>query len=153
MTVATVTTNFVNIYMSSLALRSLMPKAGDQVTVWSTGLVGAALSAFSGAWLERYAGFMLVLGGTLVPVGGILLARFYLIRSEVRVDALYDRSGEFGRHRGFDLAGLAAWAAGAATYYLARGIGGTLPSLIVAVAAYLVSKRGPIYRATGPLRD
>lgn len=153
MTVATVTTNFVNIYMSSLALRSLMPKAGDQATVWTTGLLGAALSAFSGAWLERYAGFMLVLGGTLVPIGGILLARFYLIRSEVRTEALYDRSGEFSRHHGFDLAGLTAWAAGAATYYLARGVGGTLPSLVVAVATYLALKRGQTYLATGPLRD
>jgi purine-cytosine permease-like protein len=153
MTVATVTTNFVNIYMSSLALRSLMPKAGDQVTVWSTGLVGAALSAFSGAWLDRYASFMLVLGGTLVPVGGILLARYYLIRSEVRVDALYDVSGEFSRRRGFDVAGLAAWAAGGTAYYLARGIGSTLPSLVVAVATYLALKRGRAYLAAGPLRD
>src|SRR5674536_225922 len=63
MTVATVTTNFVNIYMSSLALRSLVPKAGDQVSVWSTGLIAAALSLFSGAWLDRYASFMLVLDG------------------------------------------------------------------------------------------
>ena len=78
MTVATVTTNFVNIYMSSLALRSLVPRAGGQLTVWSTGLVAAGLSLFSGAWLDRYASFMMVLGGILVPVGGILLARFYL---------------------------------------------------------------------------
>ena len=88
MTVATVTTNFVNIYMSSLALRSLVPKAGDQVSVWSTGLIAAALSLFSGAWLDRYASFMLVLGGILVPVGGILFARFYLLRTPVRVQAL-----------------------------------------------------------------
>ena len=146
MTVATVTTNFVNIYMSSLALRSLMPKAGDQVTVWSTGLVGTALSAFSGAWLERYAGFMLVLGAILVPVGGILLARFYLVRSEVRVDALYDGSGEFGRRRGIDPAGFVAWAAGSVTYYAARGIGGTVPSLVVAVAAYLALRRAMAWR-------
>ena len=142
MTVATVTTNFVNIYMSSLALRSLMPKAGDQVTVWSTGLIGAALSVFSGAWLERYASFMLVLGGILVPVGGILLARFYLVRSDVPVDALYDPSGEFGRHRGFDVAGLVAWAAGGAAYYAAHSIGGTVPSLVVSVVTYLALKRG-----------
>lgn len=143
MTVATVTTNFVNIYMSSLALRSLMPRAGDQATVWSTGLIGTALSVFSGAWLDRYASFMLVLGGMLVPIGGILLARFYLIRAEVRVEALYDWSGEFGRNHGLDLAGLVAWAAGAITYYLAGSLGGTLPALVVAVVAYLVLKRGP----------
>jgi purine-cytosine permease-like protein len=152
MTVATVTTNFVNIYMSSLALRSLLPRVGDQATVWSTGLVGAALSAFSGVWLERYASFMIVLGGILVPVGGILLARFYLIRTAVRVGALYDRSGEFGRHRGLDLAGLAAWAAGGAAYYAAHGVGGTLPSLVVSMGAYLALKRARAYRTAAPRR-
>ena len=94
MTVATVTTNFVNIYMSSLALRSLVPKAGDQLTVWSTGLIAAGLSVFSGAWLDRYASLMVVLGGILVPVGGILVARFYLVRTPVRTQSLYDPSGE-----------------------------------------------------------
>jgi len=141
MTVATVTTNFVNIYMSSIALRSLAPKAGDQLAVWSTGLVAAGLSLFSAAWLSRYASFMVVLGGILVPVGGILLARFYIVRAPVRVESLYDHGGEFGRHWGFDVAGLAAWACGGAAYYLAGRIGGTLPALAVAMGAYLLLKR------------
>lgn len=141
MTVATVTTNFVNIYMSSLALRSLFPRAGDQATVWSTGLIGAALSLFSGGWLDRYASLMVVLGGILVPVGGILLARFYLVRSPIGVETLYDASGEFGRRRGFDVAGLGAWAAGCAAYYLAAGIGGTMPALLVAMGVYLGLRR------------
>jgi NCS1 family nucleobase:cation symporter-1 len=141
MTVATVTTNFVNIYMSSLALRSLVPRAGDQLTVWSTGLIAAALSLFSGAWLDRYASFMLVLGGILVPVGGILVARFFLVAAPVRVDSLYDSSGEFGRRGGFDLAGLIAWAAGGAAYYLAAGIGGTMPALLVTIVVYLALRR------------
>jgi NCS1 family nucleobase:cation symporter-1 len=141
MTVATVTTNFVNIYMSSLALRSLVPRAGGQLTVWSTGLVAAGLSLFSGAWLDRYASFMMVLGGILVPVGGILLARFYLVRTPLRPASLYDRTGEFGRRLGFDVAGLAAWACGGAAYYLAGSLGRTLPALAVAVGVYLLLKR------------
>jgi purine-cytosine permease-like protein len=141
MTVATVTTNFVNIYMSSLALRSLAPRVGDQVSVWSTGLIAAALSLFSGAWLDRYAGFMLVLGGILVPVGGVLVARFFLSRRPVRVEALYDGDGECARHRGFDLAGVLAWAAGGLAYYLAGSAGGTLPSLAVSVGVYVLAAR------------
>jgi len=141
MTVATVTTNFVNIYMSSLALRSLVPRAGGQLTVWSTGLIAAGLSLFSGAWLDRYASFMMVLGGVLVPVGGILLARFYLVRTAVTTESLYDRAGEHSRNRGFDLAGLAAWACGGAVYYLAGSTGRTLPAMAVAVGVYLLMKR------------
>ncbi len=146
MTVATVTTNFVNIYMSSLALRSLVPSAGDQLAVWSTGLVGTGLSLFSGAWLDRYASFMVVLGGILVPVGGILLARFYLSRKPVTVESLYGK-GE-ARCPNIDLAGVTAWAAGGATYYAAAGIGGTLPALSVAVATYLL-----IARTRRPMND
>lgn len=141
MTVATVTTNFVNIYMSSLALRSLFPRVGAQATVWSTGLVGAALSLFSAAWLDRYASMMLVLGGILVPVGGILLARFYLVKRPVAVESLYEEARGGQRVAGFDLAGLTAWVAGGATYYAAGSIGGTLPSLLVAVAVYLLLDR------------
>jgi nucleobase:cation symporter-1, NCS1 family len=123
-----------------------VPRASDQLTVWSTGLIAAALSLFSGAWLDRYANFMLVLGGILVPVGGILVARFYLERSPVRVESLYDPSGEFARHGGFDRAGLIAWAAGGTAYYLAAGIGGTMPALIVAVAVYLGLRRFSVIR-------
>ena len=141
MTVATVTTNFVNIYMSSLALRSLVPQVGAQTTVWSTGLIAAGLSLFSGAWLNRYASFMVVLGGVLVPVGGILLARFFLLRSPVRIESLYDARGELGRHRGFDVAGLTAWGCGGAVYYLAGSGGRTLPALAVAVGVYLLVKK------------
>ncbi len=141
MTVATVTTNFVNIYMSALALRSLVPHAGEQLSVWSTGLVGAALSLFSGAWLDEYANLMLVLGGILVPVGGVLLAHFYAVERDVRVDALYDGSGPYAAARGFSPAGLAAWAGGGIAYYAARSICATLPSLVVAVAVYWVLSR------------
>jgi NCS1 family nucleobase:cation symporter-1 len=133
--VATVTTNFVNIYMSGLALRSLVPGAGDQSVVWSTGLIGAALGLFPGVWLDRYAGFMVVLGGILVPVGGVLLARFFLVRRPVDVASLYD--GGPGRVAGIDVSGLAAWAAGAAAYILAAPAGGTVPSLVTAIAVYL----------------
>jgi cytosine permease len=130
---ATLTTNFVNIYLSALAWKSLLPRAGGRPTVWSIGLIGAALS-LSKVWLDRYADFMLVLGGLLVPVGGVLLSRFFLVRREVVAADLYDRKGPYARTGGFSIPALLAWAAGGAVYYLARPIGGTLPALATAVA-------------------
>ena len=141
MAVATLTTNFVNIYMSSLAIRSLAPRTGGQVAVWATGLTGGALGLYSGVWLERYASFMVVLGGLLVPVGGVLAARFFLVREGVDVGSLYAEQGKMRGWRGFDAAGLAGWAAGGITYYVAASIGGTLPSLLVAVGVYLGVRR------------
>jgi purine-cytosine permease-like protein len=129
---ATLTTNFVNIYMSALAWKSLVPAANDRASVWTIGVVGALLSLFSG-WLDRYADFMLLLGGLLVPVGGVLLAHFFLIGRPVAVSELYDEKGPASRHGGFAIPGMCGWAAGAAAFFLAGSTGGTLPALAAAL--------------------
>jgi NCS1 family nucleobase:cation symporter-1 len=140
---ATLTTNFVNIYMSALAWKTLLPRTGDSAVVWSIGIVGAVLSAVPALWLQQYANFMMVLGATLVPVGGVLIAHYYLA-SDTRVApdglaaALYDSSGPF---RGVSIAGMAAWGVGAAAYFLAGSIGGTLPALASSIVVYLGVRR------------
>jgi len=147
--VATLTTNFVNIYLSSLAWKSLFPRTGDQVSVWSIGLIGAALGVLSTAWLDRYVDFMLVLGNVLVPVGGVLLAHYFVWRrrgaaaddTAAEVAALYDPAGPHARHGGFSVAGVVAWAAGALVYHVAGPIGGTLPSLGATVLTYGLVRR------------
>jgi purine-cytosine permease-like protein len=140
---ATLTTNFVNIYLSALAWKSLVPRAGEQASVWIAGLVGAALSVLSRAWLDLYGDFMLVLGGARVPVGGVLLAHFFLRPREVDVAALYDPQGAYARHGGFSIAGLLAWTLGVVVYRLAAPIGGTLPSLLAALLGYALFSRWP----------
>ncbi len=138
---ATMTTNFVNIYMSALAWKSLVPGTRDSSAVWFIGIVGAALSAVPAVWLQQYANFMMILGAALVPVGGVLIAHYYLARvspapgSPPFTDALYDASGPF---RGASLAGLTAWGAGAAAYFAAGAIGGTLPAFAMSVIVYVV---------------
>jgi purine-cytosine permease-like protein len=138
---ATITTNFVNIYLSGLAWKSLLPRVGDQVSIWSIGLVGTVLGLFSGGWLSRYADFMLVLGNILVPVGGVLLAHYFLGRRPTRVQDLYDPLGPYGRTGGVRLPGAIAWALGAIVYALAGSHGATLPSLATAIVAYVTLDR------------
>ena len=138
MVLATVTTNFVNIYMSGLAWKSLVPTFGDQASIWSIGLIGTGVGLFYGAWLDRYAEIMMVLGGVLVPVGGVLVAHYRLDRAPVNVRDLYDAAGPY---RGVLLPGVSAWALGALAYYLAAPWGGTLPALTTAILSYLLLVR------------
>ncbi len=135
MVLATITTNFVNIYVSGLAWKSLVPRMGQQWSVWSIGVVGTIVGLFYGGWLDRYADFMLVLGGVLVPVGGVLAAHYLIGRASPKVPDLYDSAGPY---RGLLAPGLIAWALGAAVYYLAGRWGGTAPALVTAVVGYLV---------------
>ena len=136
LTLATLTTNFVNIYMSSLAWKSLAPRASDGAVIWSIGIVGTALSAVPGVWLEQYTNFMIILGALLVPVGGVLVAHYYIRRphvDEAFIAELYNPAGAF---RGVSFAGVVAWAAGATAFFAAGSIGGTLPALAVSVLVY-----------------
>jgi nucleobase:cation symporter-1, NCS1 family len=142
---ATVTTNFVNIYMSSLAWKSLTPHASDAAVIWSIGIVGTALSALPGLWLEQYTNFMVILGGVLVPIGGLLVAHYYIRPARIDdalVGEMYETAGPF---RGVLPAGIAAWAAGALVYFVAgrTAIGGTVPSLIASVVVYAVAVPRP----------
>ncbi len=141
LTLATLTTNFVNIYMSSLAWKSLMPRTGDTAVVWSIGIIGTAVSALPAIWLDQYTNFMVVLGAVLVPVGGVLIAHFYLgaaTDAETIARGVYDKAGPF---RGFSAVGLVAWAAGAVAFFAMGANGGTLPALAASMIVYLIGAR------------
>ena len=139
---ATLTTNFVNIYMSALALKSLRPKTTDQHAIWLIGGVGAAISVLSSTWLDQMANFTLILAGVFVPVGGVLVAHFLIHPAKDVVARLYPGpNGEPAAVGGWSMAGMTAWVLGATAFYVAQPIGGVLPSLAVSVVVYLVLRR------------
>lgn len=134
---ATVTTNFVNIYLSSLAWRTLVPKSTGVGSVWTIGLIGTTLGLISSAWLTQFADLMVLLGAVLVPVGGIFLAHFVVLRAKVDVAGIYQTE----RMPAFTAAGVAAWLLGFAVYKLAAPIGATLPALATSMAVFLLIRR------------
>lgn len=136
--IATITTNFVNIYLSALALRSLIPSIKDGPAVLVTGFIGAALSVLSREWIDGYAAFMGLLGLILVPLGGVALAQFFPFPKGVEPRELYEARGRFARA---NRAGLFAWAAGAFVYWKFQATGATLPALLVSFALFAALRR------------
>ncbi len=136
--VATITTNFVNIYLSALALRSLLPKIKDGPAVLVTGLIGAALSVLSREWIDGYSGFMGVLGLILIPLGGVALAQFLPFPKGIEPRELYEVNGRFAKP---GWPGLIAWAAGAVVYWQFQATGATLPALMVSFTLFAVLRQ------------
>ena len=134
---ATVTTNFVNIYLSSLAWRTLAHRSTGTGTVWTIGLIGTGLGLVSSAWLTRFAELMMWIGAILVPVGGVFLAHFVLLRRPIDIGALYDPK----RLPAISIAGVAAWILGFVVYKLAAPIGATLPALATSMIVYSLLHR------------
>lgn len=142
-TLATLTTNFVNIYMSALAFKTLRPTVEDRVSVWLIGGVGAALGLLSTAWIEQFANLTILLAGVFMPIGGILLAHFVVLRRRVVVADLYVEDGPYRGQRGWLMAGTVAWLIGAVVFYAAQSIGATLPCLVASVLSYCLLARRP----------
>jgi NCS1 family nucleobase:cation symporter-1 len=134
---ATVTTNFVNIYLSSLAWRTLSPRSTGAGSVWTIGIIGTLLGLVSSGWLTQFANLMVLLGSVLVPVGGVFLAHFVVMRRPIDIERIY----HIEMMPAVTIPGLAAWALGFAVYKLAAPIGATLPALGTSIAVYVLLHR------------
>ena len=134
---ASVTTNFVNIYLSSLAWRTMAPRSTGAGSVWVIGLIGTAIGLLSTGWLTRFADVMVLLGSILVPVGGVFLAHFVVMKKPIDVTRIYDAAAM----PAFSIAGIAAWVAGYIVYRVAAPIGATLPALATSMAVYWATRR------------
>ena len=136
-TLASVTTNFVNIYLSSLAWRTLVPSSTGAGSVWTIGLLGTALGLLSTGWLTQFAELMVLLGSVLVPVGGVFIAHFVVLKKPIDVARIYD----IANLSAFNLAGMIAWLAGFIVYKVAAPIGATLPALAASMIVYALLAR------------
>lgn len=137
-TLASVTTNFVNIYMSSLAWKTMAKGASSKWAVWSIGLIGTALGLISTVWLTRFADLMVILGSILVPVGGVFLAHFVVLRRPVDLQRVYDATAL----PAFSIPGIGAWIGGFVVYKIApESIGATLPALATSMLVYFLLHR------------
>lgn len=135
----TLTTNFVNIYMSALALKSLRPQTSNAGAIWVIGGLGAALSVLGQVWFDQFVNGVSLLAASFLPIGGILVAHFLILRRVPDAAALYpgDR-GQPAAIGPWSRAGMMAWILGATAFYLARPVGGTLPSLATSIVIYLL---------------
>lgn len=144
---STITTNFVNLYLSGLAVRNLAPALPAIPTVATIGAVGTVLG-LSGALLDGYAAFMGWLATLLLPIVAVALVHFFAARRRRDQDRIAGPA-------------TAAWALGVITYqfslagppalvsnplgrWIFQELGATLPTMAVTALAYaLFTRRAP----------
>lgn len=92
--------------------------------------------------LAQYEGFLLLIGSLFAPLFGVMLAdHFWVRRRKVAADEIDRRGGAYWFAGGWNVAGIAAWVIGIATFHavtaLAPGLGATLPALVIAGVAHV----------------
>jgi NCS1 family nucleobase:cation symporter-1 len=130
---------FADIYSAAVSLQNIFPKVRQRYLVLGVGAVALILAAF--LTMSQFFGFLLLTGSVFVPLFGVLMADYFVVRRRhYEVDELYRPGGPYWYTGGVNVLGLVAWAGGIAVYQLtarlAPGIGASLPSLIVAFGLY-----------------
>ncbi len=155
---ATVKINDWNLYSSSLGFVNTLStvfglRVNRVVATIAIGVLGTTLSALG--ILDRFADFLTVLGVTLPPIAGIMVAEYFLVR---RWRPALDESREHGRlpatEPGWVPATLVIWAGAALLGWWTEqeqiGIP-ALNSLVVAGVVYLAAGKAGLVRGTKEL--
>jgi hypothetical protein len=117
---------------------SLVDNSGS---VWTIGLIGTALGLISSGWLTRFAELMVLLGSILVPVGGVFLSHFVVLKKPIVIARSTTSIATCDQH-----CGIAAWITGFIVYKLAAPIGATLPALATSMVIYALLANRPTMR-------
>lgn len=151
---------FANIYSTAVSIQNLAFKLTHWMLALGVGIVATVAAA--NLDLIEYETFLFLIGGVFVPVFGILLADYFVLRrGEYVVDDLYRSSGAYWYLAGLNPVAIAVWIGGFFVYAFAgqppwllehldfvswvpdwaTHIGGTIPAFVFSFVAYLTLAR------------
>jgi len=137
---------FANIYSTAVSIQNIRPRWRQLplvVGVTAVALAAAALLQWNGQSLGgAYNNFLFAIGGIFVPLLGVLVADFYLVRRGRYAPTEFGEAG-----RGRNLAAFIAWVPGSLLYLWifwsaltsppgVSPIGATLPAFALSAAVY-----------------
>jgi putative hydroxymethylpyrimidine transporter CytX len=151
---------FANIYSTAVSIQNLASKLKHWMLALAVG--GVATIAAANLDLIGYETFLLLIGGVFVPVFGILLADYFVLRGrEYQVDELYRSSGAYWYSGGLNPVAIAVWVGGFFVYAFAgqppwlldhldfvswvpswaTHVGGTIPAFVFSFFVYLAGSQ------------
>ena len=141
---STITSDFPDLYSATCSMLNVSDqikakKISAKAFLWITGIVSILIALVFP--MERYESFLYFIGAMFVPLFGIVLTDYFLVRKrDLDVNELYKTRGSYWYSNGFNVTALIAWVAGFATYKLIETlqypIGASLPSIVVSAVLY-----------------
>jgi cytosine/uracil/thiamine/allantoin permease len=115
--------------------------------MWIAGLLSILVALIFP--MEQYENFLFFIGAMFIPLFGVTLTDYFLIRGrKLAVDAIYLEGGAYWYRGGYNRAALAAWAVGFAVYeaiaLLKLAVGGSIPSMLAAGLLYWILSRAAV---------
>ncbi len=138
---STITSDFPDVYSATCSMMNISDKISSKAFMWIVGILSILVALVFPA--NQYENFLLFIGSMFVPLFGIVLTDYFIIRKQkLKVEELYKVGGEYWYSKGFNITALIAWAMGFFIFqFIARmayPIGSSLPSMFVAGALYFI---------------
>src|SRR6266567_3639758 len=109
---------FANVYSTAVSIQNLAPKLRHALIAVAVGII-AVIIAIS-IDLVQYENFLLLIGGVFVPVFGIFIADYFIVRRRsYEMEELYRRPGAYWYTKGVSLLAVTVWVIGFLLYSLA----------------------------------
>jgi NCS1 family nucleobase:cation symporter-1 len=141
---STITSDFPDIYSATCSMLNISGRVGTRTVMGIAGVVSILVALVFP--MERYENFLFLIGAMFVPLFGVVLTDYFLVRQrKLEAEQIYQPGGRYWYSGGYHAVALLAWAAGFATYktieILSFPVGGSIPSMVVAGLTYLLATR------------
>jgi len=142
---STVTSDFPDVYSATCSLLNISQRLSARTVMWMAGILSMGVALVFP--MEQYENFLLFIGAMFIPLFGVVLTDYFIIRRRrLDLDDLYREDGQYWYRRGFNLIALAAWASGFAVFeaigIFGIPIGGSIPSMFIAGVIYWIFTPG-----------
>jgi putative hydroxymethylpyrimidine transporter CytX len=114
---------FADIYSAAVSTQNLVPRLGQRVGVVIVSGLGVGLAAWlfglPGEGVQSYEFFLFLIGSVFVPLFGVFLADYFVLRRgrRYRAEVLFDGHGPYRYAGGFNVAAIGAWVVGFGVYH------------------------------------
>jgi NCS1 family nucleobase:cation symporter-1 len=136
---------FADIYSATISSQNIFPNLNQRYLIIGFSIVSTILAIFIS--IEGYEQFLLLIGALFIPLFGVLLTDYFLVkRRRYQIDMMYGNGNKLIK---IGYPAIVAWSIGVVLYYLLSQlspiylseiptVGSTIPSLIVSSLLYLL---------------
>jgi putative hydroxymethylpyrimidine transporter CytX len=136
---STITSDFPDVYSATCSMLNISRRLNARTVMVMAGVLSILVALIFP--MEQYENFLFFIGAMFIPLFGVVLTDYFLLRrGRLDTEELYREGGAYWYRGGFNPAALAAWAAGFGIYQaialMQLPVGGSIPSMLAAGLLY-----------------
>jgi putative hydroxymethylpyrimidine transporter CytX len=142
---STITSDFPDIYSATCSMMNISRKIKANTVMWIAGCLSIIVALVFP--MDQYENFLLFIGAMFIPLFGVVLTDYFLLRKgNLQIEAIDTVGGPYWYFKGVNIIAVAAWAAGFVTFefvaMMKYPVGGSIPAMLVAGLIYYFITRG-----------